>query len=392
MEEVVIIDGTRTAFGSFGGSLKDKTATELGTFVSTSVFQKTGIDPKNIDECIFGNVIQSSKDAIYLARHIALRSGVSISAPALTVNRLCGSGLESVIQGFYKIALGDANCILAGGTESMSQAPHVLRGFRWGMKYGHSELEDTLSQGLLDTYANLPMGFTAENLASEYNISREEQDDWAAFSQERAETATQYGILKQEITPLPLSKKELIFEKDEFIRGNSIREKLPYLSPAFKEKGSVTAGNSSGINDGASAVLVASKAFAQKIGKAPLAIIKGYGHSGCNPASMGIGPVFAIPKALKMAGLSLSDIGLVEVNEAFAAQFLAVQKKLGLDKSITNVNGGAIAIGHPLGASGNRVVLTLAYEMKRKKVKYGVASLCIGGGQGIAIVIENPKA
>jgi acetyl-CoA acetyltransferase family protein len=391
MEEIVILDGTRTAFGSFGGSLKDKTATELGVFVSTAVLQKTGVEPKDVDECIFGNVIQSSKDAIYLARHIALRSGIPITAPALTVNRLCGSGLEAIIQGFYKIALEDANCILAGGTESMSQAPHILRGFRWGVKYGHGELEDSLSQGLLDIYTDLPMGLTAENLASEYNISREEQDDWAAFSQERAEAATQYGILKQEITPFPLSKSELVFEKDEFIRGNSIRDKLPSLKPAFKEAGTVTAGNSSGINDGAGAVLVASKAFAQKIGKHPLAIIKGYGHSGCDPVTMGIGPVFAIPKALKMAGLSLSDIGLVEVNEAFAAQFLAVQKKLGLDKSITNINGGAIAIGHPLGASGNRVVLTLAYEMKRRKIKYGVASLCIGGGQGIAIVLQNPR-
>jgi acetyl-CoA C-acetyltransferase len=391
MEKAVIIDGARTAFGSFGGTLKDIGATELGVIASKSALEKSNIKASEIEEIIFGNVVPSEKTSIYLARHIGLKSGLTVETPALTVNRLCGSGLESIILGAKKIYLNEANAILAGGTESMSQAPYVVRNARWGIKYGPTEFEDSLNQGLTDLYVDLPMGMTAENLAEQYKISRQEQDDWALISQERAERATLDGILKEEIVPITIpGKTPIVFDKDEFVRGKSVKDKLSGIKPAFKKDGTVTAGNASGLNDGACAVVVSSESFAKKLGKSPLAIIKSYGHSGCDPAKMGIGPALAIPKALKLAGLSLKDIGLIEINEAFAAQYLSVQKELGLNPEITNVNGGAIAIGHPLGASGARVTLTLAYEMRRRKVKYGIASLCIGGGQGIAIILENP--
>ncbi|WCL50246.1 acetyl-CoA C-acetyltransferase [Leptospira sp. GIMC2001] len=392
MEKIYILDGARTAFGTFGGTIKDISAIDLGVIAGNEAMKKSGVDPKDIEESIWGNVVPSSKDAIYLARHIGLKMGVPINSPALTLNRLCGSGMESIIQAYRKIFMQEASLVLAGGAESMSQAPYVVRNARWGSKYGNTEFEDSLAQGLTDLYVELPMGSTAENLADQYKISREEQDEWAFISQSRAEKATQDGLLKQEIVAVQIpGKKPISFEQDEFIRGVACKDKLPALKPAFKKDGTVTAGNASGLNDGASAVLVASESYAKKIGAKPLAIIKGFGHSGCDPAKMGIGPALAIPKALNMAGLTLNDIGLVEVNEAFAAQYLAVQKELGLKPDITNVNGGAIAIGHPLGASGNRVSLTLAYEMKRRGVKYGVASLCIGGGQGIALVLENPN-
>lgn len=392
MENAVIIDGVRTGFGSFGGSLKDISPVNLGVEVSKAALERANTKAEDVEEIIFGNVVPAGKDAIYLARHIGLKSGLKVETPALTVNRLCGSGMESIVLATRKVLLGENQVVLAGGVESMSQAPYVVRNARWGVRYGSAEFEDSLSQGLTDMYVEMPMGITAENLADEYKISREEQDEWAGISQERAEKATTNGTLKEEIVPVTIpGKKPFVFEKDEFIKGAAGKEKLPQLKPAFKKDGTVTAGNASGINDGASAVIVASKSYAEKAGKT-LAIIKGFGHSGCEPAKMGIGPALAIPKALKQAGLELKDIGLIEVNEAFAAQFLAVKKALDLNPDITNVNGGAIAIGHPLGASGNRVTLTLAYEMRRRKVKYGVASLCIGGGQGIALVLENPNA
>ncbi|TGL60163.1 acetyl-CoA C-acetyltransferase [Leptospira ognonensis] len=393
MEQVFILGGLRSAFGSFGGSLKDFSAVDLGVEVSKAAMAKVGIDPSILEESIFGNVIPTGKDGIYLARHIGLKAGLPVASPALTLNRLCGSGMESVIQAAKKIMLGESHTVLAGGVESMSNAPYVVRNARFGVKYGNSEFEDSLAQGLTDIYVELPMGMTAENLSDQYKIAREEQDAWAAISQERAEVATANGNLKEEIHPITIGgKTPVVFDKDEFIKGKASAAKLAGLKPAFKKDGTVTAGNASGINDGASALIVASESQAKKLGKEPLAIVKGWGHAGCDPAKMGIGPAIAIPIALKQAGLSLKDIGLFEVNEAFAAQYLAVQKELGLNPEITNVNGGAIAIGHPLGASGNRVTLTLANEMRRRGVKYGVASLCIGGGQGIAIVLENPKA
>ncbi|TGL86273.1 acetyl-CoA C-acetyltransferase [Leptospira congkakensis] len=393
MEQVYILGGLRSAFGSFGGTLKDLSAVDLGVEVSKATLQKTGVDPSLIEESIFGNVIPTGKDGIYLARHIGLKSGVPIASPALTLNRLCGSGMEAVIQAAKKIMLGEAHTVLAGGVESMSNAPYVVRNARFGVRYGNTEFEDSLATGLTDVYVELPMGMTAENLADQYKISREEQDLWAATSQERAEEATNKGILKDEIHTITVSgKNPIVFDKDEFIKGKAGATKLANLKPAFKKDGTVTAGNASGINDGAAALIVASASQAKKLGKEPLAIVKSWGHAGCEPAKMGIGPAVAIPAALQKAGLSLKDIGLFEINEAFAAQYLAVQKELGLDPKITNVNGGAVAIGHPLGASGSRVTLTLALEMQRRGVKYGVASLCIGGGQGIAIVLENPKA
>ena len=393
MKQPVIIDGARTAFGSFGGSLKDLGSTELGVISSKSALEKSNVKPEEIGEIIFGNVVPSEKNAIYLSRHIGLKTGLPVETPALTVNRLCGSGMEAVILGAKKILLGEAEAVLTGGSESMSQAPYVVRSARWGVKYGPTEFEDMLNQGLTDIYVELPMGMTAENLAMQYNISREDQDEWAAISQERAERATVEGLLKAEIVPVTVGgKTPVVFDKDEFIRGKAAKDKMSGLKPAFKKDGTVTAGNASGINDGACSLIVSSLDFCKSKGKKPLALIKGYGHSGCDPAKMGIGPALAIPKALKAAGISMADVGLIEVNEAFAAQYLAVQKELNLNPQITNVNGGAIAIGHPLGASGARVTLTLAYEMQRRKVKYGIASLCIGGGQGIAIVLENPEA
>jgi acetyl-CoA C-acetyltransferase len=392
MEQAVILDGVRTAFGTFGGTIKDISATELGVITAKKAMEKAGINPSEISESIYGNVVPSEKNAIYLARHIGLKAGLPIEVPALTVNRLCGSGMEAIVLASKKIYLGEGEVVLAGGVESMSQAPYVVRNARWGVRYGSSEFEDTLNQGLTDIYVELPMGLTAENLAEQYKISREEQDNWAAISQERAENATNEGRLKEEITAITIpGKNPIVFDKDEFIRGKAVKDKMTSLKPAFKKEGTVTAGNASGINDGGCSLIISSASYAKSKGKTPLAIIKGYGHSGCDPAKMGIGPALAIPRALKVANLSLKDIGLVEINEAFAAQYLAVQKELGLNPEITNVNGGAIAIGHPLGASGARVTLTLAYEMKRRNVKYGVASLCIGGGQGIAIVLENPN-
>jgi acetyl-CoA acetyltransferase family protein len=392
MEQAVILDGARTAFGNFGGTLKDIGSTDLAVHASKAAIERAGINLNEIGETILGNVVPSEKNAIYLSRHVGLKIGLPLETPALTVNRLCGSGMEAIILGAKKIFLNEADVVLTGGVESMSQAPYVVRNARYGVRYGNTEFEDSLAQGLTDLYVQMPMGITAENLADQYNISKDEQDKWAAISQERAERATNEGILKDEIASITIpGKTPIVFEKDEFIKGKASAEKLGNLKPAFKKDGTVTAGNASGINDGACSVIVASSTYAKSKGKTPLAIIKSYGHSGCDPAKMGIGPALAIPRALKSAGLSLSDIGLVEINEAFAAQYLAVQKELGLDPKITNVNGGAIAIGHPLGASGARVTLTLAYEMRRRKVKYGVASLCIGGGQGIAIVLENPQ-
>lgn len=391
MNEAVILAGARTSFGSFGGSLKDFSSVDLGTLVSTEVIKRASISLADVEEVIFGNVIQTGQDSAYLARHILLKTGIPPAVPALTVNRLCGSGMEAIIQAARKILLDEAKVLLAGGVETMSQAPYVVRNARWGMKYGNGDLEDSLATGLTDNFIKMPMGMTAENLAEKYKISREEQDEWASVSQVRAENATANGIFEAEIIPVPIGKKGELFSKDEFIRGKASTEKLPSLKPVFKENGSVTAGNSSGINDGASAVIVTSKEHATKLGIQPLAIIKSYSHTGCEPKIMGIGPAIAIPLALQKAGLTLKDIGLFEINEAFSAQFLAVKKELGLNPAKTNVNGGAIAIGHPLGASGNRITLTLALEMKRRNVKYGVASLCIGGGQGIAILIENPE-
>jgi acetyl-CoA C-acetyltransferase len=391
MEKPVIIDGIRTAFGSFGGSLKGHDPIRLGTDLTRHLLEASNIDASEPEEIFFGNVIPNGPDSIYLARHIGLKAGLPISTPALTLNRLCGSGLEAVAQAAGGIALGRLQLAVAGGVENMSQVPFLATGARWGNRLGSAPMVDLLLEGLTDSHVNLPMGGTAENLARAFSISREEQDEWASTSQKRAEAATQAGRLAEEIMPVNVrvKKEEVPFAADEFIRGEAGASGLAKLRPAFQKDGTVTAGNASGINDGASVMLVASETYAKAKGIQPLARILGWAAVGCAPEQMGIGPVHAIPAALKQAGLELSQMDLVEVNEAFAAQYLAVQKQLKLDPARTNVNGGAIAIGHPLGASGNRVLLTLCKELKRRGDRYGVASLCIGGGQGIAMVVES---
>lgn len=387
---VVILDGVRTPFGKFGGGLKDYSSSELGIISAKETIRKTGLDPKEIEESIYGNVIQDDKDSAYLARHIGLRSGLKENSSALTVNRLCGSGMESVIIGARKILSLENDLLLVGGTESMSNAPFVVKNVRWGNKYGNTILEDRLAQSLTDCFVDLTMGETAENIAKQFQISRSDQDDWAGISQVRAEKATESGILSEEILPvISKGKNAILIQKDEQIRGVSCVEQLKKLPTAFLKEGSVTAGNSSGINDGAASLLIASEKWTQKKNLKPLAKILGYANVGCDPKMMGLGPVFAIPKALANAGVQMDEVDLFEINEAYAAQTLAVMRELKLNPEKTNVNGGAIAIGHPLGASGTRVILTLAYELRRKSLRFGVASLCIGGGQGIAIVLEN---
>ncbi|WP_419961172.1 acetyl-CoA C-acetyltransferase [Psychrobacillus sp. BM2] len=387
-----IIDGARTAFGSFGGSLKDVSDIDLGVVATKEAIKRSGIPVSDIDEIIIGNIIQTSGDSAYLARHIGLKSGMLESSSALTLNRLCGSSMQSIVSGAQSIALGDANVIVAGGTESMSLAPHVLRGTRFGSPNKAPLVEDMLWDTLTDSYVGCGMGMTAENLAVKYDISREEQDAFAVTSQERAIQARDSGRFAEEIAPVTVKgrKGDVVVDTDEYIRDGASMEGLAKLKPAFKKDGTVTPGNASGINDGAAAVLLASEAYVNEHKKLkPLAKIVSWGVAGVDPSIMGIGPVPASKKALEKAGLTLKDIGLFELNEAFAAQSLAVVKELGLDMDKVNVNGGAVALGHPVGASGTRITYSLALEMKKRNVRYGLASLCIGGGQGIAIILEN---
>ena len=386
-----IIDGARTAFGTFGGALKDVSDIDLGVVATKEAIKRSGVPTSDIDEIIFGNIIQTSGDSAYLARHIGLKSGLEQSSSALTLNRLCGSSMQSIVSAAQSIELGDANVIVAGGTENMSLAPHVLRGTRFGSPNKAPLVEDMLWDTLTDTYVGCGMGMTAENLAVQYDISREEQDAFAIQSQERAIQARDSGRFAEEIAPVKIQsrKGEVTIDTDEHIREGVTAEGLAKLKPAFKKGGTVTPGNASGINDGAAAVLLASEAYVNEHNLKPLAKIVSWGVAGVDPSIMGIGPVPASKKALEKAGLSIEDIGLFELNEAFAAQSLAVIKELGLDMEKVNVNGGAVALGHPVGASGTRITYSLAVEMKKRNVQYGLASLCIGGGQGIAIVLEN---
>lgn len=386
-----IIDGARTAFGSFGGSLKDVSDIDLGVVATKEAIKRSGIPVADIDEIIVGNIIQTSGDSAYLARHIGLKSGMLESSSALTLNRLCGSSMQSIVSGAQSIELGDANVIVAGGTENMSLAPHVLRGTRFGSPNKAPLVEDMLWDTLTDRYVGCGMGMTAENLAVKYDISREEQDAFAVVSQERAVQARDNGRFAEEIAPVTVNsrKGDVVVDTDEYIRDGVTIEGLAKLKPAFKKDGTVTPGNASGINDGAAAVLLASEAYVNEHNLKPLAKIVSWGVAGVDPSIMGIGPVPASKKALEKAGLTLEDIGLFELNEAFAAQSLAVVKELDLDMDKVNVNGGAVALGHPVGASGTRITYSLAVEMKKRNVRYGLASLCIGGGQGIAIILEN---
>ena len=391
--EIWILAAKRTAFGTFGGALKDLSANDLGVEAAKAALAQSKVAPEEFDHVVFGNVSQTSVDAIYHARHIGLRAGLPIGVPALTLNRLCGSGFQAVITGAEQILLGDAEICLVGGAESMSQAPHVVRGARWGIPLGKSPpLEDALFAGLTDSYVNMSMAITAENLAEKYAITREECDAYALRSQRLWGEALAAGRFAAELTPIELKSRKgpVTFARDEHPRPESTPEALAKLSTVFKKDGVVTAGNASGICDGAAALVIASREAAERRGLTPLARIVQWGVAGCDPKLMGIGPAPAIRKALDRAGLSQSDIDLFEVNEAFAPQVIAVEKELGLPRDRTNVNGGAIALGHPLGASGARITAHLTYELARRGGRYAIGSACIGGGQGIAIVLERP--
>lgn len=391
-DEVVIIDGARTAFGAFGGGLKSCSAIDLGVVASVAALERSGTDPAEVDHSSFGNVMQTSADAIYGARHIALKAGVPIDKPAITLNRICGSGLQAIIYGAQLIKLGEADVVLAGGAENMSQAPHVIRDARWGLPLGKSKMEDSLWESLTDPYCNLGMANTAENLARKYDISRDEVDDFGFRSHKEASRATQDGIFKEEIVPVEIrgrKGKTIQFDTDEHIRHDIDREKMRGLRTVFDKDGVVTAGNASGINDGAAAVVLMSAKRAREKGLTPLGRITAWDYVGVAPEIMGIGPADAIRKLWQKHNLKADDIDLYEINEAFAAQYLACEKELGLSRERVNVNGGAVAIGHPLAASGTRLALTLLYELRRRELKRGIASLCIGGGQGIAAMFER---
>jgi acetyl-CoA acyltransferase 2 len=379
MKDIVIVAGKRTPMGEYGGALKDFTALELGTFAAKAAIDQSKFDAADFDHCIFGNALQTSGDALYGARHVGLRAGLPIEVPALTVNRLCGSGIQSIISAAQLIELGEASVVLAGGMESMSQAPHVIRGARWGLRLGQGKLEDSLMVALLDTYCGCYMAATAENLAHKYGITREAQDEFALRSQKLAVTAWNSGKFSDEVVPVDK------FERDDHMRPDTTLEGLAKLKTAFAKDGFVTAGNASGIVDGGAAVVVTT---ADRAKTPPLGRIVSWGIAGVQPEIMGIGPVPAARIAMEKAGLKLGDIDLVEINEAFAAQYLAVEKALELDRDRVNVNGGAIALGHPLGASGTRLTMTVLYELKRRKKRLGLAAACIGGGQGIAIIVE----
>ena len=394
--EIAIVNGARTPMGRYCGKLRDFTAQELAAVASIEAMQRSGITPEEIDHCVMGNAQQTSGDAIYGARHVALKAGVPIEVPALTVNRLCGSGMQSVVTGAQLIQLGEASTVLAGGMESMSQAPHVVRGLRWGVGLGEGKLEDSLMIALLDTYCGLYMAKTAEIYAEQHGITRDMQDEFAVRSQRCADEAYKAGRLQEELTPVPLRNRKgeptgELFTEDDHRRPETTVDGLRKLKPSFGKDGSVTAGNASGIVDGGAAMVLMSLEQAEKRGLKPLGRIVSWGIAGVDPKLMGSGPVPATRFALKKAGLRLEDIDLIEVNEAFAAQYLAVEKELELDRSKVNVNGGAIALGHPLGATGTRLLLTLLYELRRRKARYGLATACIGGGQGIAVIVENVR-
>jgi acetyl-CoA acetyltransferase family protein len=392
--DIAIVNGARTPMGRYCGKLRDFTAMELAAIAGKEAIRRSGVEPGEIDHAIFGNAQQTSGDAIYGARHVALRAGLPIEVPALTVNRLCGSGMQSIVTAAQMIQLGESKIALAGGMESMSQAPHVIRGARWGFGLGEGKMEDSLMVALLDSYCGLYMAQTAERYASQHGITRAAQDEFALRSQQRATEAQKSCRLGEEIAPVALKDRRgnptgEMFDKDDHLRPETTLEGLAKLKPSFGKEGTVTAGNASGIVDGGAAVVVMPVAEAQKRNLNPMGRIASWGIAGVDPSIMGSGPVPATRIALKKAGLSLADIDLVELNEAFAAQFLAVEKELGLDREKTNVNGGAIALGHPLGATGTRLVVTLLYELHRRKKKYGLATACIGGGQGIAVIVES---
>jgi acetyl-CoA acyltransferase 2 len=392
--DVVFLSGRRTAMGAFGGSLRQFSANDLGAFAAKAAIESAGVEAAAVNHVVFGNALQTSSDAIYLARHVGLKAGVPVETPALTLNRLCGSGFQAIVSGAEQIMLGESEVVLAGGAESMSQAPHVLRGARWGdLRLGPpgENFEDLLWSALTDTQCNLSMAQTAEKLAEQYCVTREEADNVAYESQQRAKAAWDAGRFDAEIVGVTIKsrKGEVEFRADEHMRPDTTREALAGLRPYFKKDGLVTAGNASGIGDGAAAVVISSAQWAKQNGAKPIGRLVSWGIAGVDPSIMGIGPAPAARKALERAGLSLDDMDLVEVNEAFAPQFCAVAKDLGLDPAKTNVDGGAIALTHPLAASGARITVHLLHELKRRGARYGLGSACIGGGQGIAVIVES---
>jgi acetyl-CoA acetyltransferase family protein len=396
--DIAIVSGARTPFGRYCGKIKDYTAQELGAVAAKAAIERAAIDPKEFDHVVFGNAQQTSGDALYGARHVGLRAGLPIETPALTVNRLCGSGMQAIVNAAQMIQTDEAKMVLAGGMESMSQAPFSIRGRDGFTLAPGGKLEDSLMVALLDTYCGLNMANTAELYGEQQGITRQAQDEFALRSQQKADEAYKAGRVQEELTPVPLRKAkgdtpgeatgEMLTE-DDHRRPQTTMEGLAKLRAAFGKNGTVTAGNASGIVDGAAAVVVMSLEQAQKRNLSPLGRIVNWGIAGVDPKIMGSGPVPATKIALQRAGLTLDYIDLIEVNEAFAAQYLAVEKELGLDREKVNVNGGAIALGHPLGATGTRLVITLLYELRRRKKKYGLAAACIGGGQGIAMVVES---
>ena len=390
-KDVVFLSGVRTGFGSFGGSLKDLSAIELGAVAAKHALERSAVPAAEVGHTVFGNALQTSADAIYCARHIGLKAGLPIEVPAVTVNRLCGSGFEAITQGAQLILLGEANAVLAGGTESMSQAPHVVRGARWGLRLGPAApLEDLLWEALNDPQCGLSMAETAENLAERYQLTRQEVDEVALASQQRAKQAWDACVFQDEVVGVPIKQKgqTVEYRKDEHMRPETTLQVLLGLKPYFKKDGLVTAGNASGIVDGAAATVIAGEDFARTHGLKPLGRLVAWAVAGVEPKYMGIGPAPATRKALQKAGMKLEQLDLIEVNEAFAPQYLAVEKELGLDRAKTNVDGGAVAIGHPLAATGTRITIHLLHALRRRKLRFGLGSACIGGGQGAAVIVE----
>lgn len=396
-EHVVFLSAVRTGFGGFGGTLKDHSATDLGVFAAQCAVARAGIAPSDVGHVIFGNVIQTSTDAVYLARHVGLRAGLPLEVPAVTVNRLCGSGFEAIIQSAHRILMGETQVALAGGTESMSQAPYLVRGARWGTRLGQPPaLEDSLWDSLRDIQCGLTMGETAESLGERYGVTRADADAYALSSQRRAKAAWDAGAFRDEVIPVPArnpkTRQTVEWAVDEHMRPDTTPEALGKLAPVFRKDGLVTAGNASGVSDGAAALVVAGERWARGRGLRPLGRLVSWAVAGVDPAIMGIGPAPAARAALANAGLALGQMDLVEVNEAFAAQYVAVERELDLDRERTNVDGGAIAIGHPLGASGARITAHLLHALRRRGGRLGLGSACIGGGQGIAVVVESLAA
>lgn len=388
--DIVILAGARTPMARYAGVLRDHSALELGALAGRAALERSGVEPAEFDHVIFGNAQQTSGDALYGARHVGLKAGLPREVPAVTVNRLCGSGMEAIIQAAHRLLLGESRMVLAGGMESMSQAPHVIRGARWGFPLGGGKLEDSLMVALKDSYCGCTMADTAENLAQQHGITRQAADEYALRSQQAAEAAYRACRLTEEIVPVEIKTRKgtTLFREDDHRRPQTTLERLAKLPPAFRPGGIVTAGNASGIVDGAAAVVVTTEAAANSKKRKPLGRLVSWATAGVEPTLMGIGPVPATRQALARAGLKLGDIDLIEVNEAFAPQYLAVEKELGLDRTRVNVNGGAIALGHPLGMTGTRLILTLLHELRRSSGRYGIASACIGGGQGIALMVE----